>query len=99
MVYCRKCGAANSDGDAYCRSCGAGHLSGERQQSSGWWEGDGWERSGAIWGLAFGIFLILLGLAVATGVNIWNYLLAIILVGIGAATLIGAVVGLWRSRK
>jgi hypothetical protein len=52
-----------------------------------------------VWGLAFGIFLLLLGLAIAYGVNVWQSIGAIIMIGIGAAILAGALVGLRRGRK
>lgn len=93
-VYCRTCGTLNSEGDAYCKSCGARLLGDEKQHIS-----NGWERSGNVWGLAFGIFLLLLGLAIASGVNVWQSIGAIIMIGIGAAILAGALVGLRRGRK
>lgn len=98
MVYCRKCGAQNKDGDAYCSSCGAGRHSTEfnradKQRCSSW------DYSGAIWGLAFGVFFLLLGLAIATGVDVWRSFWAIILIGVGAAILIGAFMGLRRAGR
>jgi len=60
---------------------------------------NGWERSGNVWGMAFGIFLLLLGLAIASGVNVWQSIGAIIMIGTGAAILAGALVGLRRRDR
>ncbi|HRR53887.1 MAG TPA: hypothetical protein P5290_00910 [Candidatus Methanomethylicus sp.] len=93
-MHCRTCGALSSDGDAYCKSCGARLHSDERRHIS-----NGWERSGNVWGMAFGIFLLLLGLAIASGVNVWQSIGAIIMIGIGSAILAGALVGLRRRER
>jgi len=49
--------------------------------------------------MAFGIFLLLLGLAIASGVNVWQSIGAIIMIGIGSAILAGALVGLRRRER
>ncbi len=99
MVYCHKCGILNNDGDAYCKSCGAGLNDANGRHVAYKWQSSKWDYSGAVWGFAFGVFFLLLGLAIATGIDVWRSFWAIILIGIGAAILVGAVIGLRRGSR
>jgi tetrahydromethanopterin S-methyltransferase subunit E len=51
---------------------------------------------GAIVGLIFGLIVVIIGLAVLTGFEIWSYLWAVIIVIVGVLVIAGALYGMRR---
>ena len=110
MVTCSKCGTKNEEGARFCVNCGAA-LFPERERER---RGDtcfgrperrieeecfGLPYGGAIVGVIFGIFIIILGLSVAFGVDIGRWIGPLILITIGSLIIVGIVYGLRRSQR
>jgi hypothetical protein len=54
---------------------------------------------GLIWGLILGSFLILIGISLFFGFDIWRYLGTIILILLGILIILGALFGYGRRRR
>ncbi len=109
MVYCTKCGAKNEDDVDVCAKCGAPlkEFSRERRRRP---RNDcfgrrerhmedecfGLPHGGAIMGVIFGALLVILGLAITLGINVWDYLGALFLIIIGILVVAGALYGIRR---
>lgn len=107
MVSCPKCGEKNPDDAKFCVKCGAA-IYPERS-----WEkrGDtcfggreeeecfGIRHGGAIVGLIFGFFIVILGLALLLGKDISAYIGPFVLIVIGTLIAVGAIAGLSRTRR
>ncbi len=110
MVYCTKCGTKNEDEAAVCKECGSqfqiskparkrrsnDECFGPRERRQMDNECFGLPYGGAIAGLVFGIIIILVGLAIFTGLQIWDYLGPAIMVIVGVLIIAGALYGLRR---
>jgi uncharacterized membrane protein YvbJ len=110
MVYCVKCGTKNADDAIECTKCGAvlqASRSERRRRSEDACFGSserrdvesecfGLPHGGAIVGIIFGVLVVIIGLAILSGVTIWNYFGPIIMVIIGTLIVIGALYGLRR---
>ena len=109
MVYCTKCGAKNEEGVEYCIKCGAnlwvsrekrlerrakewGEQFGRRAEK----ECFGLPHGGAIVGLIIGTIIILLGVSLVLGIEIWDYLWALIIIVIGILIVAGTIYSLSR---
>ncbi|UCE95849.1 MAG: zinc ribbon domain-containing protein [Candidatus Bathyarchaeota archaeon] len=110
MTYCTKCGTKNEDDAKVCMKCG-GPLDlsrPERRRRSdrdcfGPREGRhkedecfGLPHGGAIAGIIFGIIVVIFGLAILLGFEIWTYLWPIIIVIVGILIVVGALYGMRR---
>ena len=107
MVTCTKCGTESVEGAEYCVSCGAALYPKERREKEEETcfgperrveeECFGLPHGRAIAGIIFGAFIIILGLAMFLGQDIWE------LIGPSAAIIIGILIvagALYRlSRK
>ena len=107
LVYCTKCGTKNEDDVAVCAKCGQPlKAQAERKRRSGDCFGPkerekedecfGLPYGGAIAGIVFGIIVVLIGLAILLGFNIWNYLWPLILLVVGILIVAGAIYGMRR---
>lgn len=109
MVYCPKCGAKNEDDAKFCAICGASlyperrtvrrhnECFGQRDRQQE--ECFGLPYGGAIAGIIFGLFIIIIGISVAfEGFNIGRVIGPLILVIIGLLIIAGVVYGRGRYR-
>jgi len=109
LVYCTKCGAKNEDAAEVCAKCGASlQISRPRREyrsENGCFgprerrvedECFGLPHGGAIAGIIFGIIIVIIGLAILSGLKIWNYLGPLIIVIVGILLIAGALYGLRR---
>ena len=110
LVYCTKCGTKNEDDAAECIKCGAAlqisrpvrryrsddNCFGPRERRHMEDECFGLPHGGAIVGIIFGIIIIILGLAIYSGVQLWDYLGPMILVIVGILIIAGAFYGMRR---
>ena len=103
MVYCSKCGTKNEDDAEVCASCGAqlymtrrearrARRAARREER----ECFGLPHGGAIAGIVFGIIIIIWGLSIATGIDIWSNIFYIIVIIFGALIVAGAVYTITR---
>jgi uncharacterized membrane protein YvbJ len=109
MVYCAKCGEENKDGANFCVNCGASLHPKERREKEeeaclGLERGEeekcfGLPHGGAIAGLVFGVFIIIIGMSIFYRLNIGQWIgpLAIMIVGI--LIVAGSVYGLSRRKS
>jgi len=111
MVYCPKCGTQNKEDAKFCVKCGA-ELSPEKRTEKR--EEDtcfgprekrveeecfGIPHGGAIAGIIFGAIIILIGMAIALGVqDVGRWIWPFILVVGGLLIIIGAIYGLRRRQ-
>lgn len=107
MVYCSKCGAENKEDTKYCIKCGKNLYSikgkdkdedvcfgrSERELED---ECLGIPYGGALVGLIIGIFIIIIGLAIALKLEIWRWIGTFILIIVGLVIIIGAFFGFRR---
>jgi uncharacterized membrane protein YvbJ len=110
LVYCTKCGTKNEDDAAECTKCGATlHASrperrhrsddncfGPRESRRMENECFGLPHGGAIAGIIFGIIIIIIGLAIFSGLQLWDYLGPAIIVIVGILIIAGALYGMRR---
>ena len=110
LVYCTKCGAKNEEDAKVCAKCGAslqaspperrprsgddcfGSREGRRMED----ECFGLPHGGAIVGIIFGIIIVIIGLAILSGLRIWDYLGPLIIVIVGILIIGGALYGMRR---
>ncbi|MEM2876184.1 MAG: zinc ribbon domain-containing protein [Candidatus Bathyarchaeia archaeon] len=110
MVYCPKCGTNNKDDAKFCIQCGAALYAVERRERRGeetcfgareeQFEKEcfGLPHGGAIVGVIFGVFIILLGLTIALGIDVGRWIGPFILIVIGILIVSGAIYGLIRYK-
>jgi ribosomal protein L40E len=109
LVYCTKCGAENEDDAKVCVKCGAPlqvSRPERRYRSSDECFGPrerrvedecfGLPYGGAIAGVIFGIIIVIIGLAILTGLKIWDYLGPLFIVIVGILLIAGALYGMRR---
>lgn len=107
MVTCPKCGTKNEEDAKFCVNCGAalypvrvterrGDTCFGRPERRLDEECFGLPYGGAIVGVVFGIFIIILGLALAFGVDIGRWIGPSIMITIGLLIIAGVVYGLRR---
>ena len=110
MVTCSRCGTKNEDDAKFCINCGAalypvrarerrGDTCFGRPERRVGEECFGLPYGGAIVGVVVGIFIIILGLAIAFGVNIERWIGPFILITIGLLIIAVVVYGLMRQRR
>lgn len=110
MVYCTKCGMKNEDDSKFCLNCGAALHPEEKAESREDTcfgrperhveeECFGLPYGGMIIGVIFGVFIVLLGLAIALGQDIGRFIGPFILIVIGLLVVAGALYSLSRRRK
>ena len=108
LVYCTKCGTKNDDTAEFCTNCKASLkttvLKRRRTQSGCFGEGDrhedecfGLPYGGAIAGIIFGFIIVIIGLAILSGLSIWNYLWPLLIVILGILIIAGALYGMGRG--
>lgn len=95
MVYCTECGEQNPDDAEFCVKCGAA-LYPSRSYERSWHRRDremcfGVPVSGQIWGIIFGLVILLWGLSKLVGIH-FNILAPIAIV-FGLIILMGALRG------
>ena len=109
MVYCPKCGTQNEDDAKFCKKCGADLYKGETvEKRAEAHEGPsrrhmdeecfGLPYGGAIAGVIVGLFIILIGLGMVFGLNVWNWLWPTVIIIIGVLIVAGAIYGRRRYR-
>lgn len=110
LVYCTKCGAKNEDDAKVCAKCGAplqvsrpekryrsnNNCFGPTERRHVEDECFGLPHGGAIAGIIFGIIIVIIGLAILSGFEIWNYLGPLIIVIVGILIIVGALYGMRR---
>jgi tetrahydromethanopterin S-methyltransferase subunit E len=109
MVYCVKCGAENKEGAEFCANCGVLlHAKGSREKSGDTCFGPesrmeeecfGLPYGGAIVGIVFGVFIIIVGLAVLWGQDIGRWIGPFAAIIIGILIVAGAIYGLRRKPR
>jgi hypothetical protein len=83
MVYCSKCGAENPDDASNCSKCGASFKATASHGYSGYRFEDRWMRRGHIWGVVFGLFIMMLGVSSLIGWDIWDIMWPMFLILVG----------------
>jgi uncharacterized membrane protein YvbJ len=110
LVYCTKCGTKNEDDATECTKCGATlHASrpAKRHRTDDTCFGPyehrptedecfGLPHGGAIVGIIFGIIIIIIGLSIYSGLQLWEFLGPAMLVIVGLLIVIGAFYGMRR---
>ena len=110
MVYCTKCGAKNEEDAEVCTKCGASlqvsrperklrsgdDCFGPRERRHMENECFGLPHGGAIVGIIFGIIIVIIGLAILSGLRIWDYIGPLIIVIVGTLIIGGALYGMRR---
>lgn len=97
MVYCTKCGTQNPDDAVNCSKCG------NPLHVTETYPGDTWrhhhshyrryeKRGPQIGGILIGLFIILVGVSVYAGWDIWSLIWPFIFIAIGIAIIYGAIV-------
>ena len=109
MVTCTKCGTKNEEDAKFCVNCGASLYPGERSEKQEdtcfgaerrMEEGCfGLPQGGAIAGIIFGAFIIIIGVSIGLGIDIGSVIGPSILVIIGVLIVAGTIYGLSRRRK
>lgn len=109
-MYCAKCGTKNEDNATECAKCGAAlqvprperryrsdnNCFGPHERRNMEDECFGLPHGGAIAGIIFGIIIVIIGLAILSGLRIWDYLGPLIMVIIGVLIVVGALYGMRR---
>jgi len=109
MVYCPKCGTQNEDDAKFCKKCGADLYKGETVEKRAEAHAGpsrrhmdeecfGLPYGGAIAGVIVGLFIILIGLWMVFGLNVWNWLWPTVIIIIGVLIVAGAIYGRRRYR-
>ena len=101
MVYCEKCGKQNVEGARFCANCGADLYHRERREKEGRdcfgprrRERDecfGLPHGGAIAGIIFGIFLLIVGVAALYGFDLLRNFWALALIMLGILIVAGVI--------
>ena len=107
MVICTKCGKENEEDAKFCFNCGATLHPEERKKRGDTCFGERRPEEecfripygGAIAGIIAGVFIILIGLAIAFEIDIWRWIGVFILLIIGILVIVGATYGLRRRRE
>ncbi|MCW4020570.1 MAG: zinc-ribbon domain-containing protein [Candidatus Bathyarchaeota archaeon] len=109
MVYCTRCGTQNEEGARFCVNCGASlypKKRGEKEEGTCFGPKEpekeecfGLPYGGAIVGIIFGVFIILLGFATWLGYDIWRLIGPSAAIVIGILIVAGAIYGLRRRSK
>ena len=106
MVYCPKCGANNEVEAKFCVKCGASLFPergrerrrdgcfGERRQREE--ECFGIPHGGTVAGIILGIFIIIIGLGIATGRDIGGWIGPSVIIVFGLLMVVGAIFTLSR---
>ncbi|MDH5440476.1 MAG: zinc-ribbon domain-containing protein [Candidatus Bathyarchaeota archaeon] len=108
MVTCTRCGTENKEGAKFCVKCGTSlypSKRGEKQEETCFGperrteeECFGLPRFGAIAGLVFGAFIILIGVALLTGQDIGRWIGPFALIVFGILIVIGVIYGLSKRK-
>jgi len=109
MVHCTKCGRQNEDGAKFCVNCGAklspeglrekeedecfGPRSREKEECFGLPYG------GAIAGVVFGLFIVIIGFATLFEIDVGRFIGPLVVVIIGILIIAGAIYGLSRRPR
>ena len=96
MVYCTKCGAKNEDDAEVCVSCGASLHVPRRVARRREDECFGLHYGGAIVGIIFGIIILFFGFAWLAGIDIGDYIGAIVVIIVGILIIAGVAYGATR---
>jgi len=109
MVYCTKCGTKNEDEAKFCVNCGAplypkmAEKKREERVCFGPSERGveeecfGLPHGGAIAGIVIGAFIILIGLAMALGIELGRFIAAFAVIIVGLLIIAGAAFKLRRK--
>ncbi len=107
MVYCHRCGKKNEEDAKHCINCGAPIYSMKRRmkrEDSCFGQPEkrveeecfGIPYGGAIAGIIFGVFIILIGLSIALGLHIGRWIVAFIVFVIGLLIIVAVIFGRYR---
>ena len=113
LVYCTKCGKENEEGATFCVNCGGSLYPRERRETEEKQEKDedcfgrgrredecfGLPQGGAIAGLIVGTIIIIIGLGIYLGVDIWSYIGPFMIIIVGILIVMGTIYGLTRRQK
>ena len=108
MVHCTKCGKENADDAKFCFYCGVNVYPRERGKREEKCFGEerregeecfGLPYGGAIVGIIFGVFIIVLGFAMLLQIDIGRFAGAFAVVIVGVLIIAGALYGLSRRPK
>lgn len=104
MVYCQKCGTENADEADFCKKCGTPlaplkrHWR-ERVGTRAEEECFGVTGGGAIFGILFGIVIVVLGLALVYQIPIWFVIGPIVAIAVGVILILFALNAIRRKRR
>ena len=107
MVYCSKCGTKNEDDAKVCVNCGASlymtrrearraKRTARRRERGVEQECFGLPHGGAIAGIVFGIIIIIWGLSLLTGIDIWSNIFYIVVIIFGTLIIAGSIYTITR---
>ena len=104
MVYCAKCGTKNDDSVSYCTNCGAALYPDQAKETKyrrvrREEECFGLPHGGAIAGLVFGAIIIIVGLGILLGRDIWEYVWPSIIIIVGILVVAGALRRFGRGKS
>lgn len=110
LAYCTKCGTKNEDDATICSNCKAPlrEVTPKRPRSQGGCFGSGEGRpsedecfglpyGGAIAGIIFGLIIVIIGLVIISGLQIWDILWPLMIVILGVLIISGALYGMRRE--
>lgn len=103
MGHCTNCGKENVQESKFCVDCGAFLDANMKDKCLGIEKPSeecfGLPHGGAILGLIFGFFIIVAGISLFYGFNIWNQLVPYAAILIGFLIVVGAIYGILRKPK
>jgi hypothetical protein len=112
MVTCAKCGVQNDEDAKFCVNCGAGlEVRRERHRDTCFGQPErriehecfGVPYGGAIIGIIIGLIIVVYGIAMILGQNIWptiwQYAGAFFVILIGLLIVVGAIYGILRRTR
>ena len=109
MVFCAKCGRENDENASFCTNCGAALQPRRRGETDGdecfgprsdrERECFGLPSGRMVFGVLFGIMIVVIGLAILWGQDVWRWIGPLFIIMFGLLIVSGALYSLTRRRS